>query len=125
MTYTGTFQNTVYRDELFGGGDGFPVEIINVQLASDSTVTRGTIIAGDTPKSTFAAVSSAADAEKFLAVVAEDFTATDSDSSVTSAYSAGKFNREKLILADGLDINDFENALRKQNIILTSIKEIY
>ena len=125
MEYTGTFNNTVARDELFGGGDGFPVELINVEIASDTTVTRGELLAGDTPKGTFAAITSTDDAEKYLVIAAENYTAADSDSTVTSCYSAGKFNREKIILAEGLDIDNFENALRKQNIILTSLKEIF
>ncbi len=119
MEYVTTYETAEY-DNLLGGGDGVPVELVNVKLASGTEVKRGEILAADTPKGTFAAVSSTSDAEKFLVVAAENFIAA-SDSVVTSAYRSGKFNREKIILAEGLDANNFEKELRKQNIILTSV----
>lgn len=108
----------IKRDELMGGADGIPVSIRNVEVSSDTTIQRGMLLASATTFGVFAPATSS-DTSKVLVIAEKDFTA-DSDLHVTQAYTSGKFNREKIIL-DG-NIDDFENELRKQNIILTSIK---
>lgn len=122
--YFGKFENTVARDELFGGGDGFPVEIANVKVASGTTITRGTILASATPAGTYS-LATASDTSKSLAIAAENFVATSSDDTVTQAFTAGKFNREKLTADTETTIAALELPLRTQNIILTSIKEVF
>lgn len=113
-------ENTVKLDELFGGGDGFPVETKNVTVASDTNIFRGSILASATDAGTYS-LATAADTGKSLVIAAEDFVA-DSDNTVTTAYSAGKFNRERLIADTDTTITALETELRRQNIILTSIK---
>ena len=115
--------DTVKLDELFGGGDGFPVETKNVKVASDAVVTRGNILASATDDGTYS-LATAADVGKSLVIAAENFIA-DSDNTVTTAYSAGKFNRNRLTADTDTTIATLETELRRQNIILTSLKEFY
>lgn len=107
------------EDGLLGGTE-FPTELYNVSISSGASLSRGDLICGSSMSGVFAPVSSASDASKILMIANEDFTAT-SLSAVTSAYSAGVFNREKIICAGG-SIADFEQELRKQGIWLTSLK---
>ena len=104
-------------DELIGGTE-YPVEVINVSLTSGASVHRGELLAG--ASGIYAPVASGEDAKKSLCIAADDFTA-DSLSAVTSAYAAGRFNREKIICAGG-SVADFEFELRKQNIHLTGLR---
>ena len=121
--YFGTIDDTVKRDELFGGGDGFPVELVNVKVGVGTEIKRGNILAGNSPTGTFS-IATAADTSKNLVIASEDFIAADSDSAVTSAYSSGKFNREKLSADTETTVATLETELRRQNIILTSLKEM-
>lgn len=118
MKYVETF-NSVEYDELFGGGDGFPVETINVNVGAGTEIKRGNILAGDSPTGTFALATSD-DTSKTLVIAAEDFIG-DSDSAVTTCYRSGKFNREKLSADSAETIAALETELRRQNIILTSL----
>lgn len=120
--FFGTFKDIQPRDELFGGDDGIPVSKRNITVGSDTTVERGMLLAAGTTFGTFAEATS--DTAKVFVIAAEDFTA-DSDHTVTQAYTSGKFNREKIKLDENLDIDDYEETLRKVNIILTSIKDMY
>ena len=121
--YFGTIDDTVKRDELFGGGDGIPVELVNIKVGVGAEIQRGNILAADSPTGTFA-LATASDTSKNLVIAAENFVASDSDSAVTSAYRSGKFNRNKLG-TDTATVTALETELRRQNIILTSLKEIY
>ena len=109
----------IKRDELCGGADAIPMSIRNIEVASDTTIQRGMLLGSPT---TFGVFSQPADSDtsKVFVIAKEDFTA-NSDLKVTQAFSSGKFNREKIILDESLNIDDFENELRRQNIILTSI----
>ena len=118
MNYTGTFDG-VQRDELFGG-TSIPVSVRNINISSDTSITRGAILSSATETGNFA-LATDSDTSKILAVAACDFTAT-SDNTVTQAYTSGVFNRERLTLADGSDINKLADTLRKDGIILTSIQ---
>ena len=110
----------IVRDELCGGADGIPMSIRNIEVGSDTTIQRGMLLSSDKTFGTFAPVADSDTAKVF--VIAEKDFAADSDLKVTQAYTSGKFNREKIILDENLNIDDFENELRRQNIILTSIK---
>lgn len=121
--FFGTFKNVTPRDELFGGGDGIPVSLRNIEVASDTTIQRGMLLASDKMFGTFSLATNSETSRVFV-VAASGFTST-SDSFVTQAYSSGKFNREKIILGENLNLDDFEPELRKQNIHLTSIKNIF
>lgn len=115
MKYTYSVE-TCEGDNLLAGPEE-NVEIINVKVESGTALIRGTILAGEVGGK-YAPVG-ASDTAKSLAIVTHD---ADSDSTVVSAYSAGKFHREKLIYDDTLDLNDFETEMRRQNIILTTLK---
>ena len=119
--YFGTFKDIQPRDELFGGGDGIPVSKRNIEVGSDTTIQRGMLLGSAESFGTFSAASSDS---AVLVIAAEDFVA-DSDHTVTQAYTSGKFNREKIKLSAGLNIDSFEEVLRREDIILTSIKDIF
>ncbi len=110
----------IKRDELMGGADGIPVSIRNIEVSTDTTIQRGMLLASATTFGVFAPATSS-DTSKVLVIAENDFVA-DSDHTVTQAFTSGKFNREKIILDESLNIDDFEVELRRQNIILTSIK---
>lgn len=108
----------IVRDELCGGAEQL-MSIRNIEVASDTTIQRGMLLGSAT---TFGVFAPATDTSTKVFVIAEkDFTA-DSDHTVTQAYTSGKFNREKIVLDESLNIDDFEEQLRKVNIILTTIK---
>ena len=109
-----------FREDALLGDTSFPVELYNVNVGASASLSRGDLICGESMSSIFAPAGTANDAEKILMIAAEDFVA-DSLHAVTSAYSAGKFNREKINVANG-DLADFEASLREQNIHLTSLR---
>ncbi len=110
----------VSYDELFGGSS-MPVHTKNVTVGANAVIKRGMVLA---ETNGVYALAVAADNEKPLVIAKEDFTATTS-AKVTTAYTSGVFNREKLTLGDGANIANFEEQLRKDNILLTSIREGY
>lgn len=113
------------RDELSGGAEA-PLTVWNVNVGASAVIERGQLLCADSPTDDFALVSSAGDASKVLGVAVSNFTA-DADHTVTQIYSSGKFNRERIILGgdSSLTLDTFENELRRQNIHLTSIKDLY
>lgn len=108
----------IKRDELCGGAEQL-MSIRNIEVASDTTIQRGMLLNSSTTFGVFAPADS--DTTKVFVIAEKDFTA-DSDHTVTQAYTSGKFNREKIILDEGLNIDDYEESLRKVDIYLTSIK---
>ena len=108
----------IKRDELCGGAEQL-MSIRNIEVAADAEIKRGMLLNSATTFGVFAPADS--DTTKVLVVAEKDFTA-DSDHTVTQAYTSGKFNREKIILSEGLNIDDYEESLRKVDIYLTSIK---
>ena len=123
--YFGTFDG-ITRDELSGGTDGSFQTIWNVNVGASAAIKRGMLLAADTPTSEFKLVSQVSDASKVLVIARDDFTADDYHK-VTQAYASGKFNRERIILGgtSALTIEPFEDQLRKSNIHVTSIKDIF
>lgn len=106
-------------DELLGGHEA--VELWNVKVGSNATITRGDLLSADSASGIFS-IATASDAAKVLVIAAEDFVA-DSLNAVTSAYAAGKFNREKITFGGAsVAIAPFEQALRTQGIWLTGIR---
>ena len=89
-------------------------------------IQRGMLLASDTPTGTYAPVSNASDASKVLVIARDNFTA-DADHTVTQAYASGAFHREKIILGgtSSLTIEPFEDQLRKSNIHLRSLKDMF
>ena len=123
--YFATFDG-IQRDELAGGTDGSFQTIWNVNVGASAAIERGMLLAASTPTGEFKLVSDASDASKVLVVARDNFTA-DKTHTVTQAYASGKFNRERIILGgtSALTIEPFEDQLRKSNIHLTSIKDIF
>ncbi|MBR2519170.1 MAG: hypothetical protein IKE46_05210 [Selenomonadaceae bacterium] len=123
--YFGTFDG-ITRDELSGGTDGSFQTIWNVNVGASAAIKRGMLLASDTPTGEFKLVSQVSDAAKVLVIARDDFTADDYHK-VTQAYASGKFNRERIILGgtSALTIEPFEDQLRKSNIHVTSIKDIF
>ena len=123
--YFGTFDG-ITRDELSGGTDGSFQTIWNVNVGASAAIKRGMLLASDTPTGEFKLVSQVSDAAKVLVIARDDFTA-DEYHKVTQAYASGKFNRERIILGgtSALTIEPFEDQLRKSNIHVTSIKDIF
>ena len=110
----------IKRDELCGGAEQL-MSIRNIEVAADAEIKRGTLLASATTYGVFAPVTSASDTSKVLVIAEKDFAA-DSDHTITQAYTSGKFNREKIILKSGLNIDNFEEKLRAVDIYLTSIQ---
>lgn len=115
----------IERDELSGGPEA-PLTVWNVNVGASAVIDRGMLLGADSPTDEFALVSSSGDASKVMGVAVADFTA-DADHTVTQIYSSGKFNRERIILGgdSSLTLDTFENELRRQNIHLTSIKDLF
>lgn len=123
--YFGTFDG-ITRDELSGGTDGSFQTIWNVNVGASAAIKRGMLLASDTPTGEFKLVSQVSDAAKVLVIARDDFTADDYHK-VTQAYASGKFNRERIILGgtSALTIEPFEDQLRKSNIHVTSLKDMF
>ena len=115
----------IKRDELSGGAE-FPLSVWNVNVGASAVIERGQLLCADNPTAEFSLVTSDADAEKVLGIAACNFTADD-EHTVTQLYNAGVFNGNRIKLGgdSSLTIDAFANELRKQNIHLTNIKELY
>ena len=115
----------IERDELSGGPEA-PLTVWNINVGASAVIERGQLLCADSPTDEFALVSSSGDASKVLGVAVADFVA-DADHTVTQIYSSGKFNRERIKIGgdSSLTLETFENELRRQNIHLTSIKELF
>ena len=120
--YFGQFKDVTPRDELIGG-TSIPIFTRNIEVDSDTQLERGMLLCSDETFGTFEPVDST-DTAKVFVIAENDFTA-DSDHTVTSAYTSGIFNRERIKLKTGLDIKTFEEALRKENIHLTKIFDLF
>ena len=124
MAYAEVFEG-VKRDELMGGSE-IPVRLYNVNVGASAAIARGDLLCGTSMSGVFAPVGGASDASKILMIAAENYTA-DSLGGAVTAYSSGVFNREKISFGGSstLKIEEFEPELRKQNIHLTSLKELF
>ena len=115
----------IQRDELAGGSEESQ-EIWNINVGASAVIERGMLLGASSPTGIFDLVNSSLDASKCLVIARDNFTA-DAEHSVTQAYASGKFNREKIILGgtSALTIEPFVDALRKSNIRLTSLKNLF
>lgn len=123
--YFATFDG-IKRDELSGGADGIPQSIWNVNVGASAVIQRGMLLAGDTATGEFSLVTSPDDANKVL-VIARDNFAADAEHRVTQVYASGKFTRERIIVGgtSALTLEPFEDQMRKSNLHVTSIKDIF
>lgn len=115
----------ITRDELTGGGV-IPVDIWNVNVGASAIIERGQLLCADSPTSTWSLASSTLDADKVLGIARDNFVA-DEDHTVTQIYSSGTFNRERIKLGGDstLTIEPFVDKLRKSNIHLRHLKEMF
>lgn len=123
--YFGTFPG-VREDILEAAGDGIPKFLNNINVASDTTVQRGMLMAASAPTGTFS-LAGAGDTNKYFAIARDDFEA-DSSHTVCQAWVSGRFHREAVITAGGSDttvLEALEPEMRRQNLHLTSIKQIF
>lgn len=123
--YFGTFPGVVNED-LEAAGDGIPKFLNNINVASDATVTRGMLMAATSPGGTFS-LASASDTNKYFAIARDDFEA-DSAHTVCQAWTMGRFHAPSVITTGGSDttvLRTLEPELRKQNIHLVGLQEIY
>lgn len=110
-------------DELIAD-TSIPIRIENISVSSTATIERGDLLCAASLSGVFAPVSSSADANKILMLAASDFVA-DSLSTITQAYSAGCFSREKITFGGAsLTTEPFEQELRKQNIHLRGLQGV-
>lgn len=125
MAYAEVFDG-VQRDELIGGSD-VTIRLHNVPVGANAEIERGDLLCAESIGGAFSLVGSAADANKVLMIAAENYTA-DSLGGAVTAYESGVFNRERVKFgneAASLTSAMFEQEMRKQNLILTSIQDKY
>jgi len=122
--YFGTFDG-IQRDELAAGGV-IPESIWNANVGASPAIPPRMLLAADSPTAVFAPVSNASDASKVLVIARDNFVADDAHT-VTQAYASGTFHREKIILGgtSSLTTEPFEDQLRKSNIHLRSLKDMF
>ena len=117
MNYVEKVHDTVKLDELFAGNET-PVRLENVSVSGGAV--RGEILAGE--DGVFAGVKSSLDAEKVLVIAAENVEETAT--AVTSAYTSGNFNMQKLSTASSVvSAADFVEPLRQVDIILSRVAD--
>ena len=120
--YSGEFKG-FNPDELIG--DTYePLTVQNVKVGTTAEIKRGELLAGASATDTFK-TATAADTSKVLVIARENFVA-DSECFVTSAYSNGVFNREKLVTgtSDTTVIDALELEMRRQGLRLTGLREV-
>lgn len=118
----GSLDSNIKRDDLQAMSEQVPVFVRNIEIPSGTTVHRGELMATTDPRGDYH-LATAADATAgnvFFGIIINDFEADD-DHTVTQIYISGIFHEEKIILADGAKIADFELELRRQNIWLRKI----
>lgn len=123
--YFGHFPG-VTDDNLEAAGDGVPKFIRNVDVGSDTTIQRGMLLAASTPAGEYH-LASALDTGSFFAIARDDFEAT-SENTVCQAWTMGRFHAPSVITTGGSDttiLNTLEPELRRQNIHLVGLQEIY
>ena len=106
----------VSYDELFAGTE-VAVLTKNVTVASGGNIKRGTILSVNASGKAEVTASG----KTALYVAAEDVDASAADT-VGTVYTAGYFNREKLIVAAGDTVDAHEEELRSVGIRLSSLK---
>ena len=104
-------------DDLFAGPE-IKVMNRNVKVANDAKIERGMLLADNGGVAT---PVTASDTDKPLFIASEDFEAGSDTGVVTMVYTSGRFHRDKIKVGEGVDINDFEEPLRKVNIELTGL----
>ena len=122
--YYGSLDSGIKRDDLLSMSDQVPVFIRNIEIGTDTTVTRGMLMAATDPQGEYhlATASDATLSNAFFGIAVNDYQA-DSDHSVTQCYISGIFHDSKIITADSdtAPVKLFELELRRQGIWLRKI----
>lgn len=117
MQYTGSMEGYSYS-ELFGGPE-IPVFRKNVTLAKGTAYKRGMLLS-----EADGIVSPTAKNGTAAYVMEGDMDLTEAaENAVGTVYTSGRFNRERLIAADGDTVDAHEAELRPLDILLTSLHE--
>ena len=116
-------KNTTSYDELLAGPE-IPVLTKNIKLQSGTTYKRGMLISLVKTEGEAAATEigkQTATGEVAEYVLMRDADATEAEI-VGTVYVKGRFNREKIILADGDTVEAHEAELRLRDIHFTTLK---
>ncbi len=105
-------------DDLVAGPEE-KIRFKNVKFGSNAVIERGMLLAEDSDS--VVAPATASDTNKPLYIAKSDFEAGSDTGVIDTVFSRGLFNRSKIKVSEGVDINDFEEPLRKVNILLTDI----
>lgn len=105
--------NTLEKDGLIGGPE-LPLLEANVTITAGKAMARGTLITVTDGKGAATAKAGVADG-----ILAYD---VDAAATVATIYTAGRFNREKVIVATGDTVAAHEAELRAKGIVFTSLK---
>ena len=117
MEYTGSMEGYSYG-ELFGGPE-IPVFRKNVTLAKGTAYRRGMLLS-----EADGIVSPVAKNGKAVYVMEGDLDLSGAaEDAVATVYTSGRFNRERLIVADGDTVDAHEAELRPLDILLASLHE--
>lgn len=123
--YNGSFPG-IEHDDLQAMSEQVPVFVRNVEISSDTTISRGMLMAATDPRGEYhlANATDAAANNRFYGIAIDDYKA-DSDHTITQCYISGIFHEEKIITADSdtAPIKLFELELRKQHIWLRKIQD--
>lgn len=122
MAYHETIAGVTY-DELFAGPE-VKVMTKNVTFKSGTNVARGVLLSIDAGTGKVIATPAAAgETPAGVAVyVAKEAVDASTADKVGTVYTAGYFNREKLIAAEGDTVTAHEEELRGVGILLSSLK---
>ena len=112
MSLRENIQNASEFDELFGGSE-ITVLTKNITLKSGANYKRGMLLTETGGKCELTGAGAVADY-----VLARDVDATKADA-IGTVYVCGRFNREKIIVADGDNAANHEAELRTKNIYFT------
>ena len=121
MAYHEIIENTTGYDELLAGPE---VSILtkNIKLKSGTAYKRGMLISSEIGEDGITEMGSqTAKGGTAEYVLMRDVDATEADA-VGTVYIRGRFNREKMILADGDTVEVHEAELRLRNIYFTTLK---
>ncbi|MBR1728511.1 MAG: hypothetical protein IJ728_03195 [Selenomonadaceae bacterium] len=112
-----SIENAIEYDELIGGGE-IPILNANVTIKGGDAIKRGTLMSISSDN-TIAKTAKGGVADYILQ---EDIEATSETTVIGTVYISGRFNREKIIVANGDSVESHEQELRMRNIYLTSLK---
>lgn len=121
--YYGEWADTVTHDDLQAAGDGVSVFTRNFEVASGTVVHRGDLMAAATPTGVYT-LATAADTGKYFVIARENFTA-DNEHKITQGYYSGRFHKEKVKAANENALTALELELRRQNILLVKLHDMF